>query len=170
MSEGDGDRHLIGPTNGHAMGIAPAGLRRPTDDDAEALATLMLDAYRGTVDFDGTETIETARREVDGYFSGESGAAMLDVSRVVDDDDDERLVSAVLVSAYEDLPLIAYVMTAASHKRQGLATALLCESLTALADLGQHRAHLWVTAANAAVRIYTRLGFHDVPATIDADG
>jgi len=72
------------------------------------------------------------------------------------------LVAAVLVSHYEDMPLIAYVMTAATHKRRGIATGLLLASLAALADAGEHQAHLWVTAANPAAMIYERLGFSDV--------
>ena len=114
-------RHLIGPTATVAADEMAA--RSPKAADSEALAALMLDAYRGTVDADGSETIDVARTEVNGYLSAESGRPLLDVSRVVEADG--RLVAAVLVSHYEGLPLIAYVMTAASHKRRGLATGLV---------------------------------------------
>lgn len=154
------DRHLRGPTA--QAGTPPeVASRAPTRDDVEALAALMLDAYAGTVDADGSETIDDARREVIGYFGGEAGAPLLDVSRVVEDEG--KLVAAVLVSHYEELPLIAYVMTAASHKRRGLATSLVRFSLAALADVGEASAHLWVTAANPAVAIYEGLGFGDLP-------
>jgi len=121
----------------------------------------MLDAYRGTVDADGSETIGMARREVNGYLAGESGPPLLEVSRVVEEDG--RLVAAVLVSRYEGLPLIAYVMTAPSHKRRGLAAGLMADVLAALAVSGEERAHLWVTSANPALRIYEQLGFIDAP-------
>jgi ribosomal protein S18 acetylase RimI-like enzyme len=150
-------RHLVGPARRQTEPGVDA--RSPTAGDAEALAVLMLDAYRGTVDADGSETIGMARREVNGYLAGESGPPRLDVSRVVEQDG--HLAAAVLVSDYEELPLIAYVMTSSGHKRRGLATALMCEVLSALADAGEPEAHLWVTSANPAVRIYERLGFHD---------
>ncbi len=164
MSAEDRSRHLVGRTAGYA----PADLhsRPPDPSDAEALAVLMLDAYQGTVDADGSETIGTARGEVSGYFGGESGPPLLDVSRVIESGD--RLVAAVLVSHYEELPLIAYVMTAASHKRRGLASGLLGEVLGALDAVGEPRAHLWVTATNPAVRLYATLGFVDVPQAPDA--
>lgn len=43
--------------------------RHPTPEDTNELATLMLDAYEGTVDADGSETLDDARTEVSGYFA-----------------------------------------------------------------------------------------------------
>jgi ribosomal protein S18 acetylase RimI-like enzyme len=119
----------------------------------------MLDAYAGTVDADGSETIDVARVELAGYLDGASGPPLLDASWVVEREG--RLIGAVLVSTYEGLPLIAYVMTAAPHKREGLATQLLRTCMASLAAAGEAQAHLWVTAANPAVRLYERLGFTD---------
>ena len=42
--------------------------RTLTTADQQLLAGLMLDSYRGTIDYDG-ETIEDAMREVESYFS-----------------------------------------------------------------------------------------------------
>lgn len=137
-------------------------VRHPTADDADALAALMLDAYRGTVDADGSETLDDARTEVIGYFSAASGEPMLEHSFVALDDD--APISAVLVSRYEGMPLIAYAMTAADRKRLGLATALTARSLTSLHAAGERHAHLWVTPGNeSAERIYEGLGFRDAP-------
>jgi ribosomal protein S18 acetylase RimI-like enzyme len=136
-------------------------VRHPTTDDAEALAVLMLDAYEGTIDADGSETISDARNEVDGYFSSER-EPMPEHSFVARDG--ELPVAAVLVRRYEELPFIAYVMTAAGHKGRGLATALTRLTLASLHAAGERQLHLWVTRGNdPAERIYTRLGFRDMP-------
>lgn len=129
----------------------------------QALAELMLDAYRGTIDADGTETLEVAQGEIDRFLRGGSGRPMLEHSRLAYDGD--RLVSAVLVSEFEGTPLIAYVCTAADHKGRGLADGLVRLAMRSLADAGHPRVHLWVTAGNApAERIYERLGFRELPA------
>ncbi len=142
-------------------GATRPGVRHPTEADIEALAALMLDAYRGTVDADGSETIEDARTEVRGYFDGRSGAPMPDRSYVVHDG--ERLVSAVLVSRFEGMPLLAYAMTAPTHKGRGLASALTHRVLRSLHTAGDAQMQLWVTAGNAdAEHIYERIGFRDV--------
>ncbi len=138
-------------------------IRHPTTEDTEALAALMLDAYVGTIDADGSETLEDARAEVAGFLSGASGEPMLDHSFVALDHD--RMVSVVLVSRHDGLPLIAYAMTAASHKGRGLAAALTTRTLASLHGAGERQAHLWVTRGNApAERIYERMGFLDAPA------
>lgn len=135
-------------------------VREASEADAEALAALMLDAYAGTIDSDGSETIEDARREVAGYFAGASGPPMLAHSFLALDG--QRPVSAVLVARFEDAPLIAYVMTAASHKGRRLARALLTRTLSSLHAAGADRAHLYVSAGNEpAERIYAALGFTD---------
>lgn len=133
----------------------PVPVRTVTPDDAEALAGLMLDAYAGTIDADGSETLDDARTEVAGFFAG---TPLLEQSLVAEADG--RLAAAVLASRHDEMPLIAYVMTAADHKGQGLASALVARALWSLHAAGERRAHLWVTAGNVpAERIYRRLGF-----------
>jgi hypothetical protein len=53
-----------GPTDIACRTVAPS--------DQEALAALMLDAYRGTVDYEG-ETLEDAFREIGHTLSGSYG-------------------------------------------------------------------------------------------------
>ena len=135
-------------------------VRHPSADDTEALAALMLDAYLGTIDADGSETLDDARAEVSGYFSASGREPMIHQSFVAFDGD--RPVSAVLVSRYDGVPMIAYAMTTATHKGRGLATALATRSLAALHAAGEPQAQLWVTPGNTpAERIYERLGFRD---------
>jgi len=138
-------------------------VRNPTPDDGEALAVLMLDAYEGTIDFEGTETLDDARDEVAGYFSPER-RPMPEHSLIALDGDVP--VAAVLVCRHEDLPFVAYVMTAAAHKGRGLATALTQLTVASLNAAGERQVHLWVTRGNDhAERIYKRLGFREMPPT-----
>lgn len=154
-------RHLVAAVEPIQPMNVNATVRRPRPEDAAQLAALMLDAYRGTIDFDGTETLEVARDEVDGFLAGKSGAPLLEHSRLALDG--ERIVSAALVSEFEGTPLLAYVFTAADHKGRGLGEGLTRLVMRSLAQAGRQRLHLWVTAGNApAERIYERLGFTDV--------
>lgn len=154
-------RHLVVALGGFDEPDLALSVRSPTPADVEALAVLMLDAYLGTVDADGDETLEMARQEVAGFFAGASGAPLLDRSLVATDG--AEIAAAVLVSRYDGMPLLAYVMTGAEYKGRGLATALVARCLRSLHAAGEERAHLWVTAGNAAAeRIYERLGFEEV--------
>jgi GNAT superfamily N-acetyltransferase len=150
-------RHLVGPTSATRPAIA-LPTRRLDSTDAEALAALMIDAYRGTIDDDG-ETIEDARNEIDGYFAGSSGTPLLEASAGAIEGG--VMVAAVLVSTFRGEPLIAYLMTGRAWTRRGLATSLVQGALADLASMGASRAHLWVTAGNPAERIYECLGFVD---------
>ena len=135
-------------------------VRHPSKNDSEALATLMLDAYEGTIDADGSETLDVARDEVHGYFSTER-QPLPEHSFIALDGG--VAVAAVLIARYEGLPLIAYVMTETAHKGRGLATALTRLALASLHAAGERQVHLWVTRGNThAERIYDRLGFWEV--------
>lgn len=138
-------------------------------EDRDRLASLLLDAYRGSIDDDG-ETLADARAEVAGYFTGAAGEPHLEASFVAIDG--AKLVSACLVCLDDGLPLIAYAFTAAGWKGRGLGSALLQLSLNALAASGYRHAHLWVTAGNVpAERIYERFSFaEDHGPAVPADG
>ncbi|HET8777480.1 MAG TPA: GNAT family N-acetyltransferase, partial [Candidatus Limnocylindria bacterium] len=121
---------------------------------------LMLDAYIGTIDYDG-EVLDDARAEVAGWIR--SGGRSLQHSFVALDGD--TMASAILASIGDGVPLIAYAMTAASHKTRGLATALMEATMDSLGAAGYDRVELWVTIGNdPAEGIYERLGFRDVEA------
>jgi predicted GNAT family acetyltransferase len=109
------------------------------------------------IDYEG-ETIDDARTEVDSWFRG----APLPEHSFVAIDADGRLVSASLISRYEEVPLVAYTFTHAEAKGRGLATALLRASLASLCSAGERVVALGVTVGNTpAEGIYERLGFRE---------
>jgi RimJ/RimL family protein N-acetyltransferase len=140
--------------------IAPRGvvLRPPTGGDASALAELMLDAYRGTIDYDG-EGMEEAIAEVGGYLAG---SPLLDHSVVAVVGGE--VVSACLLAELEDTVLVGYVMTAAAHKRRGLGRLVTIDALGRLHDAGRETVDAWITVGNLpSERVFVSLGFAPAP-------
>jgi RimJ/RimL family protein N-acetyltransferase len=131
----------------------------PTPVDAELLARLMLDAYLGTIDYEG-ETIVEARDEVARYFAG---TPLLEHSwlHVVDGPP----VSVCLVSHWGErgCPIVSYVMTAPDWKSRGLATELLEQSLASLAETGPTELRAVITEGNLpSEAVFRRAGFRRV--------
>ena len=136
--------------------VLPIGfeVRAPLVEDRLELASLMMDAYVGTIDYEG-ETEDQAVEEVDGYFRGE---AYLDVSRLAVSA--QSIQSAVLVSRLAGVPIVGYAMTRAAAKGRGLASALLDASMSALWNAGHAEVRAFITEGNAASeRIFLRAGF-----------
>ena len=124
---------------------------RPSD--REALAQLMLDAYIGTIDYEG-ETLADAIREVDDWFAG---SPMLEHSMAIVLHD--RLVSAVLVMELDGAPFIAIVMTHPDEKKAGLARSAVEASLASIRRAGHRRATLSITKGNvASERLFASVG------------
>lgn len=117
-------------------------IRPVTHDDLDGLATLMLDAYVGTIDYED-ENLDDAIDEVRSYLEG---APLLDHSYVVYVDD--RIASAVLVSLVEGTPFVGYVMTLPVYKNQGLARAVTKTSMSSLATAGYAKLVLYITEGN----------------------
>ncbi|MBA4177782.1 MAG: hypothetical protein C0505_14685 [Leptothrix sp. (in: Bacteria)] len=134
-----------------------AGARPPTPADAAALGALLLDAYRGTLDDEG-ETPEDARRIVREIFAGAAGTMMWRVSEVTEREG--RIVAAALVTLWQDLPLLAQVVTAPDWQRRGLARAGVQRVINRLAAGDETVVRLVVTQGNAqAEALYESLGF-----------
>jgi RimJ/RimL family protein N-acetyltransferase len=132
--------------------------RNPTIADQQILAELMLDSYRGTIDYDG-ETIDDAIREVDSYFSHQD-SGWFDYSWLAFIEND--LVCASLVGFWKDRnsPIIAYVMTASQHKGKHLATIGVSRSLESLAEKNYTKVYAVITEGNVPSEwVFTRLGF-----------
>ena len=141
----------------HLFPLSPFLLRNPTPADLPTLAALMIDAYTGTIDYDG-ETLEDAKGEVQSYFNGASGEPLLDASCMCFDG--ETLASAILTSFWEGTPLVAYVMTSAGYKGQGLARALLHKSLIRLKEQDHTQVRAFITEGNTpSETIFKTIGF-----------
>lgn len=144
--------------------LAPKYLMKQVSiSDTDDLATLMLDAYRGTIDYHG-EDIDDAREEVRGYFRGRSGGIdPRDFSRAISNNG--RVVSACLSvkSDQQAYPLIAYSMTMAAEKRMGLAQHLLASVLHELKRAGYGGVFAIITEGNIpSERLFRRAGFEVV--------
>jgi GNAT superfamily N-acetyltransferase len=137
------------------------GARRITDADGAALAMLMLNAYRGSVD-DGGEGPDEAASEVRKLYDGDFGALDFQTSEVIEREGE--VVAATIVTEYEGVPLLAFSMTAPAWKRRGLARAGLVRTINRVRAAGRREVFLAVTATNTpALRLYESLGFVVVP-------
>lgn len=126
---------------------------------AEVLAQLMLDAYRGTVDYHD-ETIDDARAEVGQWL--ESGGE-LESSYVLLDASGEARSACLTHRGGSQSPLIGYVMTRSRDKRCGLARRLLAASLDALSAAGDREVWAWITDGNvASEQLFLEAGFRRV--------
>lgn len=138
---------------------ADPAARPPTAADAEALAVLFIDAYRGTIDDEG-ETLDDARAVVRQLFDGGFGTMWWPVSEVVERP--HGLAAATLVTRWEGQPFVAFSITAPAWQRQGLARVGLQRAMYRLAQGGEAVLRLVVTAGNTpAERLYAQLGFVD---------
>lgn len=136
------------------------GAREVRRDDAESLARLMLEAYRGTID-DGGETLDDARSEVVKTLDGGYGRFDFVASEVI-----ERggaIVACTIVTYYQGLPMIAFSLTLPAWRRLGLARGGLLRAMARLAGAGHGIVQLAVTCGNTpAERLYESMGFRDV--------
>ncbi|MEE2888874.1 MAG: GNAT family N-acetyltransferase [Planctomycetota bacterium] len=133
-----------------------------TSSHQAKLARLMWAAYQGTVDYDG-ETLEEATKEIEHTFEGGYGALLSDCSFVISDESDQLLISAILITLYQDAPLLAFSMTHPDYKRQGYGRILVREAMAALTEAEYSEVYLSVNCANEpALGLYRSFGFRDV--------
>ncbi len=128
-----------------------------TADDAPALAQLMIDAYRGTIDDEG-ETLDDARAEVARVLAGAYGPFDGYASELIRKGD--AVVAATLITHFDGLPMVAFSMTHPAWRRRGLGRAGLLRAMRRLREQGHHAVHLAVTHGNApAQALYASVGF-----------
>jgi GNAT superfamily N-acetyltransferase len=133
------------------------GLRLPLDADVHQLASLIYSAYRGTVDDEG-ESEADALVEVQKTFGGAYGVFVPSCSAVVERGG--RLLSATLVTRWQNRPFVAFSMTEPNSKRTGLARACMMTAMSRLHAAGERELSLVVTLANLpAFNLYSSLGF-----------
>lgn len=143
--------------------LSNATMRIPVNSDTQALADLMFDSYRGTIDYHG-ETLDDAIDEVQAYFAGQRGGAPQPHCSWLCFDQ-ETLVAACLVVFWDEqkLPLIAYVMTRAEWKSKGLGSAVLQQALYSLTEHGHREVRAVITEGNTpSERIFRRAGFERI--------
>lgn len=133
--------------------------RNPTESNVPELADLMLDSYRGTVDYEG-ETIQEATTEVKSYFERLDSRPMLSCSLVLLSGD--RIVSACLISKWEKRPdpLVSYITTRSGFKGRGLGRMVVRMALERIHGAGYGGAVAFVTEGNTpSERLLLGLGF-----------
>lgn len=140
--------------------VADERLRPAAIDDVDALAKLMDESYRCTIDHEG-ETLEQCADEMRGTLSGKYGPYISEASFVAIVD--SEAASACLVTRWKEKPLIAFTMTSPKFQRQGLSRALIEQSVSSLATLGEPVLYLVVTDGNVAAKnLYRKLGFKEL--------
>jgi predicted GNAT family acetyltransferase len=112
--------------------------------DRDELATLILDAYLGTIDYEG-ETIVEAGEAIDEWLDDEP---LLSDSYAAFDGD--TIASATLAMMLDDEPFISIVMTHPSYKRKGYGTAVVRATLDSLGDKGHEKVVFYITEGNTA--------------------
>ena len=154
MSDAVKVRYEVDLSTGTPIQVLPdLKIRSLIPTDREALARLMLDAFVGTLDYEG-ETLTEAIEEVDSWLGG---TPMLDHSygAVVDG----RLVSAVLIRVLDGAPFISFVMTDPDHKGHRFGRSVTYAALESLRSADYPSAALYITRGNTpSERLFASVG------------
>ncbi len=126
-----------------------------------ALAELMVDAYRGTVDWEEGDDAEVALVEIGSTIDGKYGT-FIDAASGVAVDLLGNPIAAILVAMLEERPTILFVFTAKAAAKRGLASSLIANSAAALVKMKQQQIFLYVSTENPALSLYEQLGFKPV--------
>jgi RimJ/RimL family protein N-acetyltransferase len=127
--------------------------RHPVDADRDALAALLLDGYRNTIDDEG-EDLDDAYVVIDQYLTRIEGP----YSFVVLEQD--TLVAFAFVVIVDEIHYIDPVVVAPARKQRGLARATVQLCLASLAAAGIAEVGAAITDGNiASERLFAGLGF-----------
>ena len=137
-------------------------LRRPEAADADLMGALLLDAYRGTVDDEG-EDLEDATAVARGYFNGENGRVLPELSVGAWRGDALVAICAVAWLERRDCPFVAYIATASGAKRQGVGRLVLGETVRRAGRAGHGEIRAFITRGNTpSENLFGALGFERV--------
>lgn len=128
---------------------------------APKLADCMLDGDLDLVDYAG-ESPEEMTEEIERAFAGSYGPFLSDASFCVLRDGE--VVSAILMTMEDDLPLVAFIFTRKAFGRQGLSKALLSTAFYTLQNRGYTGAHLYCDSHSFAAQLYRAVGFEEAEA------
>ena len=127
----------------------------------EALSELMVDAYRGTTDWDDGDDESVALAEIRETLSGAYGPFLGFASGVITAGSNQP-VSALFVSLFEQRPTVLFVFTGKAHTRQGHAATLIRDAAGKLMAEGYEEISLFVSTDNPAIHLYRQLGFTSI--------
>lgn len=131
--------------------------RAITPSDIPALAQLVLDAYKGTIDDEG-QTLDEALQAIQDTFAGTSGRLLNECSFVIEERG--QALACTIVTLWHQQPLLAYVMTHPAAQSRGMGRFLIQKSIESLLAQGYHELSLFVTKGNLpAQHLYDMLGF-----------
>lgn len=132
---------------------ATATTRPIAESDRDALAQVLLDAYRGTIDDEG-EDLDDAYEAVDEMVE----RALRPYSCVIVID--EQVVGMSFVIVLDGVHYIDPVVVAPAHKRTGVGAMAVNACLDALAAAGISEVGATITDGNTASEtLFRRLGF-----------
>jgi pimeloyl-ACP methyl ester carboxylesterase/L-amino acid N-acyltransferase YncA len=142
----------------HAQRLeSPWPCRPITPTDIPALAQLVLDAYKGTIDDEG-ETLDEALQAIQDTFAGASGRLLNACSFVIEERG--QALACTIVTVWHEQPLLAYVMTHPAAQNRGMGRFLIQKSIESLLAQGYGELSLFVTKGNLpAQHLYDALGF-----------
>ncbi|MEO6115174.1 MAG: GNAT family N-acetyltransferase [Pseudolysinimonas sp.] len=144
-------------------GSPPAGatILPIQDADLPEIAHIMVDGYRGTIDFED-ETDDDALGELRGALTGSNGEPIREAWLLARTGAGEA-AAAIATVRWRGMPFISYVFTADACKRNGYAGALIQHAAKALQAAGETELVLFVTVGNPARSLYERIGFVEAP-------
>ncbi|WP_299957392.1 GNAT family N-acetyltransferase [uncultured Modestobacter sp.] len=136
------------------------GVRVAREADLPAMAEVMAEAYRGTVDDEG-EDQPAALAELRSTAAGTHGPPLPDAWLLAEEAGE--VAAAVVCTRWQGLPFVAQAVTHPRWQRRGHGTRLLLAAATTLRAGGETRLSLIVTRRNPAHALYQRLGFTEIP-------
>jgi ribosomal protein S18 acetylase RimI-like enzyme len=143
----------------NCAGIGMADQVSPcTSVSVESLANLMVDAYRGTVDWEDGDDEDVAEAEIRATLNGKYGSFLSTASGVIVDQVGKP-ISALFVSDIGGLPTILFVYTSKNVAGRGMASKLIRNAGYRLNEMGFQEVSLFVSEDNPARALYEKLGF-----------
>ena len=143
----------------NCAGIGMADQVSPcTSVSVESLANLMVDAYRGTVDWEDGDDEAVAEQEIRATLDGKYGSFVSNASGVIVDEIGNP-ISALFVSNLDGLATILFVYTSKNVAGRGMASKLIRNAGYRLNEMGIEVVSLFVSEENPARSLYEKLGF-----------
>lgn len=129
-----------------------------TEHKVHDLAQLMVDAYKGTTDWEEGDDESVAAAEIQKTLDGDYGTFLESASGVIADSNG-RPISALFTSVLNGNATVIFVFTAKQHAGLGHASRLIRNAAFELISEGFETIELYVSEENPAKRLYERLGF-----------